>query len=414
MVNAPASLAIPDLAVAGYPKPLRIAIVSPEVGPGAGVPHYWLSVAKELSLNHEVHIFTARTANARLPGVRYHIVPEFSFGWLIPHLSFYVAIRLRFLFSMLLGPRGGFDHVLGIGALTPFADVATVHFVQARELTLQREGVFPAPHPLAGVANVDYTLYGRIMSWMGARFYSHSNASIVAISESVKQDLAEFEGAPLASITVVPNGVDIHRFSPANRGRFRAVTRQELKLSDTDVAVLFVGNSWGRKGLRCAIEAICGPGREHVRLLVVGDGELQGFIDGLGPDVVRRITFIGSRFSSVEQYYAAADVFLLPTIYEPFGLVILEALASGLPSIFSASAGASEWLEDGVDAVFLQDPLDGLEARAALDSIITNPEFAARLSANGRLKAQQMQWSAVATGLLKASALHKRANREMA
>jgi UDP-glucose:(heptosyl)LPS alpha-1,3-glucosyltransferase len=302
---------------------------------------------------------------------------------------------------------GGFDHVLGIGALTPYADVATVHFVQAREITLQRRGVFPAPHPLMGIANVDYTLYSRVMSWMGGRYFRRSSASIVAISESVKRDLVEFEGANPDFISVVPNGVDIERFCPANRARYRDATRQELKLTDNELAVLFVGNSWGRKGLRSAIESVSGSDHVNVRLIVVGEGERQGFVADLAPEVAKRIIFVGLEFSQVERYYAAADVFMFPTVYEPFGLVILEALSSGLPSVFSACAGASEWLEDGVDAVFLHNPVDGQEARAALDSITSDAAFAARLSLNGRQAAETLQWSNVVAGLLAASKSHK-------
>jgi UDP-glucose:(heptosyl)LPS alpha-1,3-glucosyltransferase len=179
--------------------------------------------------------------------------------------------------------------------------------------------------------------------------------------------------------------------------------RRELGLSDEHVAVLFVGNSWGRKGLRTAIEAIRGPEQEHVRLVVVGQGVRDPFIAGLPADVVGRIIFVGPTRIGIERFYAAADVFLLPTLYEPFGLVILEALASGLPAIVSAEAGASEWLEDGMNVVLLQDPFDGLEARAALRSVITHPAFAESLAVSGRRRAVELQWSSVATALLAAA-----------
>jgi glycosyltransferase involved in cell wall biosynthesis len=142
-------------------------------------------------------------------------------------------------------------------------------------------------------------------------------------------------------------------------------------------------------------------------LLVVGEGEQGGFMAGLPPEVAQRIIFVGSEFNQVERYYAAADVFMFPTVYEPFGLVILEALSSGLPSVFSACAGAAEWLQDGVDAVFLHNPLDGQEARMALASITSDPAFAARVSFNGRRAAETLSWSNVATGLLAASKSHK-------
>ena len=386
---------------------LRIAIVSPEVGAGAGVPHYWLALAAALSQEHEVHVFTAKTDRDGLKGVSFHKIPAVRLGWFLSHMSFYVAARARFLFRKLT-LRKPFDLVLGVGALTPFADVTTVHFVQAREMELQRQGLIPRPRPLAGLAALEYALYSRTMAWLGGRFYRGSKASIVAISQSVKQDIANFEGANPAAITVVPNGVDVVRFTPANRELYRLTTRESLGLSETNIAVLFVGNAWGRKGLRTAIEAIDGPGQSDVRLIVVGDGDPSSFVEALPVELAQRIIFVGPKSADVERYYAASDIFMLPTLYEPFGLVILEALASGLPSIFSACAGASEWLEDGVDGVFLRDPADGQEARVALQSVIASPEFAARLAENGRLAAERLQWSHVGRRLIETAVARKR------
>jgi UDP-glucose:(heptosyl)LPS alpha-1,3-glucosyltransferase len=172
--------------------------------------------------------------------------------------------------------------------------------------------------------------------------------------------------------------------------------------------VLFVRNSWGRKGLATAIQAIDGPDQREVRLVVVGDGEPSGFTDGLPADLAERILFVGPKSQDVERYYAAADIFILPTLYEPFGLVILEALASGLPSVFSASAGASEWLEDGVDAIFLRDPTSGAEARSAIRSIMGNADYAARLSTNARQAAEKLHWARVGRQLIEAASSRRR------
>jgi len=116
--------------------------------------------------------------------------------------------------------------------------------------------------------------------------------------------------------------------------------------------------------------------------------------------VASRIIFAGRNQLAIERFYAAADVFLLPTLYEPFGLVILEALASGVPTIVSATAGASEWLADGIDALLLQDPSDGEEARAALRSILGSGALESSLSRSGRLKAETLQWGRVADRII--------------
>jgi len=369
------------------------------VGTGAGVPHYWQALATVLAQDHEVHVFTAQANRDCLDGIVVHKVRAPLLGWFLLHVGFYVAVRTRFALARLLR-RQGFDLILGIGALTPFADVATVHFVQARELDLRARGLFPPERPSGGLASIDYALYSRTMGWLGRNFYRRSKTRIVAISEAVKRDLVLFEGASTSAIEVVPNGVNVDRFHPANRVLYRAETRAALGLTDKNQMVLFVGNSWGRKGLCTAIEAIRGDDMADVRLVVVGEGSEPAFLDGLPEDVASRIIFAGRNQLAIERFYAAADVFLLPTLYEPFGLVILEALASGVPTIVSATAGASEWLVDGIDAVLLQDPSDGEEARAALRSILGSTALSASLSKNGRVKAENMQWGDVANGII--------------
>jgi UDP-glucose:(heptosyl)LPS alpha-1,3-glucosyltransferase len=238
------------------------------------------------------------------------------------------------------------------------------------------------------------------MGWLGRRFYRTTDARIVTISESVKQDLALLEEAPLEAMAVVPNGVDVERFHPGNRERHRDSTRKELGLEEGHIAVLFVGNSWGRKGLRTAIEAVDMPDHANVRLVVVGDGVEAPFLAGLKPEVTARIIFAGAQVRDVERFYAAADIFILPTLYEPFGLVVLEAMASGLPTIVSACAGVAEWLEDGADVVLLRNPEDGAEARAALQSLLRDSTLLARLALNGRSAAEGLQWSGIADRLL--------------
>ncbi len=407
MIDQKGNLTIESVEItASHPKSelvnrLRIAIVSPEVGPGAGVPHYWQALALVLAKQHEVHVFTARRNHAALLGIEVHNVWAVLAGWSLLHATFYFSALAQFVLARLLR-RPRFDLILGIGALTPFADVATVHFVQARELELQKLGLFPKERPPAGLASLDYALYSRAMGWLGRNFYRRSKTRVVAISEAVKQDLVQFEGAVADAIVVIPNGVDIERFNPKNREHYRAETRKELGLDDAQTMVLFVGNSWGRKGLSTAIKAISGPDSHNLHLVVVGDGIANAFVQGLAAEVVARIHFAGKQHEKVERFYAAADVFILPTLYEPFGLVILEALASGLPSIVSAAAGASEWLTDGVDVMLLRNPADGDEARIALLAILKNSSLAKALAEGGRRRAEVLHWGTVADDIIKA------------
>jgi UDP-glucose:(heptosyl)LPS alpha-1,3-glucosyltransferase len=163
----------------------------------------------------------------------------------------------------------------------------------------------------------------------------------------VAREAQEVYGYPASQITVVPNGVPVADFRPDPEAR--RLRRNILRLADDEIAVLFVGSGWERKGVRYAVRAVNSLGK-NFRLLVAGRGRSHmargRFIQRLG--AVRDLPAL----------YAAADVFLLPTLYDPFSNACLEALAAGLPVITTRDNGFSEIIEHGVHGSILQSPFD--------------------------------------------------------
>ena len=287
------------------------------------------------------------------------------------------------------------------GPLVPAADLFTIHFVQRREMQLEASGAYLSDKQAMGPFRaLDYALYGRFTKWLDRRYMADQNRVIVAVSQSVKNDLVELFDLELGAVHTVPNGVDPERFHPRNIERFRRELRTELHIGPTEPVALFVGNAWGRKGLQTALDAIARPGLEDMRLVVVGTGNSAPFMKRRPDRVSRRVTFVGSLTSDVERYYAMADLFLLPTLYEPFGLVVLEAIATGIPAIVSASAGVSELLQDGVDSLLLKDPTDADEIAGYIRLLIDAPDLAHRLATDGRRTAERLDWRMVADRLL--------------
>ncbi len=379
---------------------MRIAIVSPEVNRSAGVPNYWAALARALLPNHEVHIFSARADRSGLDGVQFHRVPAIPIGWSLFHLSFYLGAPAVIHLAQLLGHQR-FDVVMAPGPLVPAADLFTIHFVQRRETQLEASGAYPSDKQVMGPFRaLDYALYGRFTQWLDRRHMANQNRVIVAVSQSVKNDLVDLLGLDQGAVQIVPNGVDPERFHPRNIGRFRRELRAELHISATEGVVLFIGNAWGRKGLQTALDAIERPGLEDLRLIVVGTGNQAPFMKKRPDRVSRRVTFVGPRASDVERYYAMADMFLLPTLYEPFGLVVLEAMATGIPTIVSASAGVAEVLHDGVDSLLLDDPTDADEIAGYLRLLIDAPDLAQRLATDGRRTAERLDLNTFADRLL--------------
>ena len=162
-------------------------------------------------------------------------------------------------------------------------------------------------------------------------FQADHTRLVIANSEMVKQEIIQRFAYPESQVAVILNGVPPQKPSPEARER----VRNSLGLATTDTAVLFAGSGWERKGLRFAIEAC--RGIPNLKLLVAGRGNPPS-----RPDYV---LYLGE-VRQMEDTYAAADVFLLPTLYDPFSNACLEALAAGLPVITTRANGVSEVLEN--------------------------------------------------------------------
>jgi UDP-glucose:(heptosyl)LPS alpha-1,3-glucosyltransferase len=157
---------------------------------------------------------------------------------------------------------------------------------------------------------------------------------IIANSRMVRDEITSAFPGSEARIHVIPNGIPA--VLPISLEREQR--RRDLGVLPEETVFLFAGSGWERKGLRFAAEAVHGiPG---ARLIVAGRGRLRG---GVPPEV----QLLGP-VKQMETIYAAADVFVLPTIYDPFSNACLEALAHGLPVITTVANGCSEILTPDV------------------------------------------------------------------
>ena len=150
---------------------------------------------------------------------------------------------------------------------------------------------------------------------------------------------------PAEDVVVVHNGVDLQRFHPRLRATEGAQLRRSLEFASDDVVVLFLGTGYGRKGLEKLLAAFAELRRtqRNVRLMVVGyDSAIERYrvrAKQLGIDDATR--FLGGR-DAPQACYAAADLYVLPTLNDPFANSTLEALASDLPVITTDANGAAE------------------------------------------------------------------------
>ncbi len=185
-------------------------------------------------------------------------------------------------------------------------------------------------------------------------FAKRNARRVIAASQMVANEITDVYGYPADKIELVRNGVplDKFRFDPGLREKCRT----DLNLKPDDIALLFAGSGWERKGLLFAVEAMALSKDRKLRLLVAGRGDARPYKTThwrfWREDPVQ---FLGE-VADLMPVFAAADIFILPTIYDPFSNACLEALACGLPVITTRSNGFTEIIEDSVHGSTIDDP----------------------------------------------------------
>jgi len=177
-------------------------------------------------------------------------------------------------------------------------------------------------------------------------FAGRKAGRVIVASQMVKKEIVDLYGYPADRIDIVHNGVppDKFRFDSELREKWR----EDLKLNPDQIALLFAGSGWERKGLLFAIQAMALCKNRKMRLLVAGRGNAAFYkTKRLRFWREEPVQFLGE-VADISRVYAAADIFILPTIYDPFSNACLEALACGLPVITTGSNGFSEIIEDAV------------------------------------------------------------------
>ncbi len=222
------------------------------------------------------------------------------------------------------------------------------------------------------------------------RQYCNDGRLFLALSERVAQDFQYVHHVQRQHIRVVYNGVNLQRFCPENRERFRAEIRRQFGVDDQTLLVLIVAHNFRLKGVPTLVEAVRRLAQRGVRvhLLVIG-GKRRGPPRGLTftRDAAAVTTFVGP-VEDTAPYYAAADVYVHPTLYDTFSLVVLEAMASGLPVVTSQFNGVRELLQPGVEGYLLENPLDPEEIIAKVQ-LLGDPKIQQQMGAAARRLAEQ-------------------------
>ena len=200
--------------------------------------------------------------------------------------------------------------------------------------------------------------------YLERRLYAAANnRMVIANSLLCKSHVQSYWQVPDERITVIYHGVDHTVFNPQAAGRRRWKTRRSLGVADEAPLLLFVSNNWKRKGLATILRSLgcLQPSHPPFELLVLGRGNPKAYrrlIENHGLE--QRVHFIGHT-DEILDYYGAADLVVLPTLYDSFGNVCIEAMACGTAVITSRFSGVAELIRPGVNGFVLEDPGDAGE-----------------------------------------------------
>ncbi len=246
-------------------------------------------------------------------------------------------------------------------------------------------------------------LYHIVYSYLNAKLegfiMKRLAKTVVAVSEKVKRELIEDVGIPEGNIKVIYNGVDIKIFHPLRGNKKEEDYLKTLfPYKKGDFILLFAGDMRRAvKGVDTILKMAEILDNPNIVILLAGSKKGNIFLKKLKTMKNSRVFFLGYR-KDLDSIMRNADVFVFPTRYEPFSLVILEAMASGLPVITSKPeiCGAAELIEDGVNGFLMRENTDPYELVEIIINLYKNPSLKKRIGENARKTAMKYTWKEMA------------------
>jgi UDP-glucose:(heptosyl)LPS alpha-1,3-glucosyltransferase len=205
--------------------------------------------------------------------------------------------------------------------------------------------------------------------------------AVICNSDMVRAEIAARFGTAREKLVLIRNAVDTERFHPGLRGEMGTGVREQLGVPREARVMLHIGSGFERKGVRALLEALAAAPSRPWAIVVGRDKRLSRYTAlAQRVGVAGRVRFVGS-VSDVRPYHAAADAFVLATLYDPQPNALLEAMASGLPVVTTRKCGAAELLAEGTSG-FVRDALDVAGLAEAMEQL--EPATARRMGEAAR------------------------------
>ncbi|WP_011976937.1 glycosyltransferase family 4 protein [Methanococcus maripaludis] len=233
--------------------------------------------------------------------------------------------------------------------------------------------------------------------WWG----SYESNQLIAVSHSTKDEMCYGFNTPWEKVNVIYNGVNPWEFDIDGNDNEKYNFRRSLGLSDNENMILFVGRLAYQKGVEHLIRGFQKflIGHPSSKLIVAGEGHMQGHLEHIAWTLGcrDRVIFLGFKNGNfLKKLYKYADACVIPSVYEPFGIVALEAMAAGTPVVASDIGGLSEIINHEYNGVKVY-PRDADSIAWGLDRVISDWGFREWIIKNAKHDAYtKYSWDAIA------------------
>lgn len=264
-----------------------------------------------------------------------------------------------------------------------FGDIYVMH-------GLHKAFIFQSPHKWRILLRNPLHLF--LLFREELRYCLDIHKKIVAFSEKEKRDIIQFYKVNSDKIILIPNGVDIEKFRPNPKEGLDF--RKELSISDNCFTLAFVGHEFERKGLKFILYALHILVKKGItpHLIVAGKDDPKK-VSNILQGIEHFVHFVGDR-QDINRIYNAADAFVLPSAYETWALVGLEAMACGIPALMTSVGGITEYLKDGQNGFFIRQDPEDIAQKVLL--LLENESMRKAMGEKARETALQYSWDRVA------------------
>ena len=371
----------------------KLSLAIHELNTWGGQDRSTLEIAKHLSHSIPISAYVYDIQNIDLPAWG-----EVEFHKVSPHIKKPAFARFLYYYLKTFMPLKSNHLVQATGASSLVSDIVQVQYIHTTWKKKQKE--FGLEETVPG--SLPKQIYHKLLTQFNIateKVAFKPTKTYIAISESIRDELEDAFSIPRQQIKVIHHGVDTQAFHPAQQKeethKMRQDIRHKLGIPDDEIAFVFVGAFNHRKGVAPLIKAFAQLD-SPCHLILVGGGSPAPYQEMVETKSKKdRIHFITHQ-KDILPYYWASDTFILPSLYEPFGLVALEAMSCGLPVLISRSAGSAELITEGEHGYLFEDPTDENEIAKKIQELLLKQDQLKQMSEDCRKKAEASDWSLVA------------------